>query len=256
MVVTAAGAVVIRTRAAVVAALQAGLRELDAVPAREPGVTVSVHVGSGADLVSNILTPLTRVFRGSHPEIEVHMTVAPRPRNLKRLKQGTLDFALILGPVDDEQLIGEAIASYDLALFGPPGHHLAGPAPAPLRALAAEQFVMPWERSHPRRVIEQVAERAGVRLQIVGQENRFAAQLRAVERGVGIAANGLHLLAPHVAAGRVCLLNVDEFPVAMDWFLVYRRGHLDPAPSAFREFLRAARQQIESDALWSAPADR
>jgi DNA-binding transcriptional LysR family regulator len=104
-------------------------------------------------------------------------------------------------------------------------------------------------------VIEQVAERAGVTLQIVGQENRFAAQLRAVERGVGIAANGLHLLAPHVAAGRVSLLNVDEFPVAMDWFLVYRRGHLGAAPSAFREFLRGARREIESDALWRTLAD-
>jgi DNA-binding transcriptional LysR family regulator len=254
--VTPAGEVVVRTRAAVMAALEAGLRELDAVSAGEPGVTVSVSVGSGADLVSSVLTPLTRVFRASHPDIDVLLSVAPRPRNLRRVKQGTLDFALILGPVDDEQLIGESIASYDLALFGPPGHWLAGPQRAPLTALSEERFVVPWQRSLPRRVIEQVAERAGVRLHIVGQENRVAAQLRAVERGVGIAANGLHLLAPHVAAGRVCLLNVEEFPVAMDWFLVYRRGHLSPAPSAFREFLRGARRQIESDALWSTPVDR
>jgi DNA-binding transcriptional LysR family regulator len=253
--VTPAGAVVVRMCAAVVAALDTGLGELDAVATRAPGAAVSVSVGSGADLIANVLTPLTPVFRAGHKDIELHMSIAPRPRNLRRVKQGTLDFALILGPVDDEQLIGESIASYDRALFGPPGHRLAGPQRAPLTALADEHFVAPWQRSLPRRVIEQVAERAGVTLQIVGQENRFAAQLRAVERGLGIAANGLHLLAPHVAAGRVSLLNVDEFPVAMDWFLVYRRGHLGAAPSAFREFLRGARREIESDALWRTLAD-
>jgi DNA-binding transcriptional LysR family regulator len=237
------------------AALESGLHELNDVASLDPEHKVRVSIGSGADFVSKVLTPLIAPFLSSHPTIDVHMSIAPRPRNLKRVRQGGLDFAVVLGPVDDEQLIGEPLASYDLALFGPPGHSLAARQPAALAALAHEQFVLPAQLSLPRRVIEQVAERAGIRLHVVAQENRFSAQLSAVKRGVGIAANGLHLLAPHVAAGRVCLLNVEGFPVAMDWFLVYRRGHLSPAAAAFRELLLGSRQQMANASVWNTPGE-
>ena len=72
------------------------------------------------------------------------------------------------------------------------------------------------------------------------QMTRNEAIKQAVRSGLGISVVSLHSVELELETGRLVILDVQGFPLPMDWYLVYRRGRrLSPAAKAFHEFVLA-----------------
>ena len=63
---------------------------------------------------------------------------------------------------------------------------------------------------------------------------------QAVEAGLGLAVVSLHTLELELETGRLCLLDVDGFPIRRHWYLAHLKDkRLSPVATAFREFVLA-----------------
>ena len=68
--------------------------------------------------------------------------------------------------------------------------------------------------------------------------NKNEAIKQAVEAGLGVGVVSLHTVQAELSARRLCVLDVQGFPLRRQWYLVQRRGkRLSPAAQAFVQFV-------------------
>lgn len=73
-------------------------------------------------------------LRARFPRLELHLVEEKTPRLIERLKEGSLDAAVLALPVVEESLVAEPLFREDFLLAMPVGHPLAAGAPGPLQA--------------------------------------------------------------------------------------------------------------------------
>ena len=83
---------------------------------------------------------------------------------------------------------------------------------------------------------------------------------QAVVAGMGIAFLSAHTIGLDLLAGNLVVLDVQDFPARLNWYLVHNRTkHLPPVAAAFKDFLlREGAALIERLVRfdWSAPSPR
>jgi DNA-binding transcriptional LysR family regulator len=71
-----------------------------------------------------------------------------------------------------------------------------------------------------------------------------------VEAGLGLGVVSLHTVEHELRDGRMVVLDVEDFPIRRDWYLVYRQGkRLSPSALSFRDFVLAQGAQMEPGVL-------
>jgi DNA-binding transcriptional LysR family regulator len=69
-----------------------------------------------------------RTFRRDHPELELHLTVAPSGEVLDAVTRGALDLAVCVEPGPDPALDVTPLLDEPLAVYAPPGARVGPPA--------------------------------------------------------------------------------------------------------------------------------
>lgn len=231
---TLAGEVLLASCAEISQTLERTEKALSAFRGLEQGtVTFGASLYFGAYILPRVHT----AFREYQPSVHVTHEIGDVPDLLDGLRRHRFDLVVVAGPVEDPALVAEPLGSYDVVLVGRPGHRLQHGPLAPFAELRSELLLLPKPTFILRSIMHRLAAEAGISLQVAMEANHIEAKLHAVTDGVGIAPIGSHAVVPGITAGQLALLQVEGFPIRIDYAVVHHKGNLSPAAGLYRRHL-------------------
>jgi DNA-binding transcriptional LysR family regulator len=183
-------------------------------------------------------TRLLAAFAKRYPDTSFSLDVTNRETLLRQLEQNEKDLVLMGKPPGGRDLIAEAFMENPLVVIAPPGHALAGEKQIPLQRLADETFVVREPGSGTFIAMERFFKEHGVEFSAGMEMTSNQAIKHAVEAGLGLGIVSIHTLELELEAGRLIILDVEDFPILRHWYVVHRKGkRLSPVAEAFKEFV-------------------
>ena len=214
------------------------LKEAEDAVARLKGVTggrLNVAVISAGDY---FFPRVLAAFGASHPGVAFNLTVHNRESLLRQLAENLTDLAVMVRPPSDRDIVAVAFAPHPYVIVAAPGHPLAGKRQIPRSALNRERFVQRERGSDTWNSMCEVFGRQVSRLNIAMEISSTETIKQAVVAGMGIAFLSAHTIGLDLLAGNLVVLDVQDFPAMLNWYLVHNRTkRLPPVAAAFKEFL-------------------
>jgi DNA-binding transcriptional LysR family regulator len=162
-----------------------------------------------------------RTFRRDHPDVELHLTVAPSGEVLDQLGRGRLDVAVCVAPEPDSALEVRSLLDDALAVYAPPGVRPGPPA-----------RWGPWVTfpvgSRTREAIAEALRTRGARFEVVAESHQPEVLAEMVRLGVG------WTVLPVVQAerGPDPLRRVGRSPLTARTLASVQRADRAPSPAA------------------------
>jgi DNA-binding transcriptional LysR family regulator len=231
---TDAGWLLLRTCETVFQEFEAALQQIEALQ----GVnTARVSLAVGTGFGSYLLPPIVAAFRQTYPHIPITVNIEVPGLRLEKVRQRDVDLAVITGDANDHELTSIPIARKDLVWIGLPGHHLAGQGTVLIQALKAERLIIGSAPSAESRALDWLAEKYGVVLHPAFELAGTEACVTAVISGMGVALVPYSTVLSRELSQSVTVLNVEGFPLQLNWSLVWRTDNLSTAAATFRDYL-------------------
>lgn len=179
-------------------------------------------------------------FAGRHPGVTLNFTVHNREGLLQHITENLTDLAIMVRPPTDLDTVNLPFAPHPYVIVAPPTHPLAGQKRIPRSRLLREPFVVRERGSDTSNSMEEGfgGDIAGVRIAMEIRSTETIKQ--AVIAGMGVSFLSAHTISQELRTGSLCVLDVQGFPLMLNWFLVHRRTkRLPPVAQAFKDFLLA-----------------
>ncbi len=168
----------------------------------------------------------------------MHLDVTNRQEVLRELAANEIDLAIMGQPPEGHDLEAVSFMENPLVVIAPPHHPLAGKKRIPIQAISGEPFLVREEGSGTRSATERFFAAHGVTPKTGLTMNTNEAIKQSVQAGMGLAVVALQTVSLEREAGRLEVLDVDEFPIARHWYVVHRMGkRLSTVAEAFKTFL-------------------
>ena len=198
----------------------------------------SVLVGASTSAGTYIVPALLGAFHARYPGILVTLMVANRRSIEERLLTHQVDLAVMSLIEQQERFVIEFLTPYELVVVAPPSHRLVARSRLTLHDLQQETFLLREQGSGTRLGTEQHFARAGISLQTTLELGSIEAIKEGVTAELGIAVLSRESVALEVANRDLILLDVQEFPLKRQWYVVNLKGRrLSRAASALQQFL-------------------
>ena len=195
----------------------------------------------GIDVASTAgyFTPqLLAEFCKRHPKARISLNVTNRETLLQRLANNEMDMAIMGRPPEGLDLDAEPFMENRLVIIAPVNHPLAGEKKIPMSRLAEETFLVREQGSGTRIAMERYFADNSIRLTTATEMNTNEAIKQAVQAGMGLGILSLHTVQLEFALNRLTVLDVENFPILRNWYVIHRRGkRLSVIAQAFKEFL-------------------
>ena len=121
-----------------------------------------------------------RRFRTEHPELQIHLRVAPSGDLLRELVAGSLDLAVCVEPPEPLRGVStEVLLTEDLAVYAPDGRRRPGPS------AGWGPWVLFPRGAHTRVVAEAALRRRGAPLEVVAESHQPDVLCEMVRLGLG-----------------------------------------------------------------------
>lgn len=236
LMVTEAGALVLRSAAAILAEverLEAGVAALRGLSAGRLDLAV---VSTAKYTLPWLIGPFSR----AHPGIDIRLTVGNRRDLLERFA-GHRDDLYVLGTLPEGLEADHVpLAENPIVVVAAPDHPLAGRAGVTLSDLAAYPLVMRETGSGTRRAAEAHFAEAGLVPRIHYELGANEAVKQAVIAGLGPAILSRGTVELELAHGYLVALDVTGFPLRRSWSMAWSRARpLSHAAAALRDALVA-----------------
>jgi LysR family transcriptional regulator, low CO2-responsive transcriptional regulator len=177
-------------------------------------------------------------FCRRHERVTVRLSVNNRQEILRQLAENTTDLTVLLRPPENADLFAEAFAPQPHVIIAPPEHELVHKRHIPLQALAKEAFVVREQGSDTRLAMDEVLAESGVKLNVTMEITSTETIKQAVIAGMGMSFLSAHTIGAELELGRLCVLDVEGFPVMREWHIVHHKNkRLPPVATAFKRFL-------------------
>ncbi len=214
------------------------LRELDEVIEGLKGVQRGHLRISVATTANSFATRLLAAFSRRYPGTSFSLDVTNRKSLLDQLASNETDLVIMGKPPDELELDALAFMDNPLVVIAPPDHPLAGGRRIPLARLQEETFVVRELHSGTRIAMERFFQERSMQLHTGMEMTSNSAIKHAVEAGLGLGLVSVHTLELELEAGRLVVLDVEDFPILRHWYLVKCAGkRLPPVAQAFSDFL-------------------
>lgn len=177
-------------------------------------------------------------FARSHQGVTLNLSVHNRDGLLNQLANNMTDLAIMVRPPVDMDTVNEPFAPHPYVIVAAPDHHLVSQKNIPISALMHEPFVVREKGSDTWNSMEEGF--AGRLPEInVAMEIRSTETIKqAVIAGMGISFLSAHTISLELQAGSLAVLDVEGFPVMLNWYVVHRKNkRLPPVAQAFKDFL-------------------
>jgi LysR family transcriptional regulator, low CO2-responsive transcriptional regulator len=201
-------------------------------------------------LAPEILGEFSRLY----PGIELALKVTNRERIIERMHSNEDDL-YIMGQAPEDELDVEAFpfAPNPLVVMAPRDHPLVGKKNIPLTEIAEQPFIMREPGSGIRDAVLRLFAAHGLRPKVRMELGSNEAIKHGIVGGLGLSVLSLHTLTLEGADGPVAILDVDQFPIHRQWYIVHPRGkELSLVARTFLEFAIASEGRIRErmESMW------
>jgi DNA-binding transcriptional LysR family regulator len=179
-------------------------------------------------------------FAQRHEGVSLNFSVCNREELLEQLAGNLTDLAIMARPpaAEETDTVAEAFAPHPYVIVAPPSHPLASRKRIPAARVAKEPFIV---REHGSDTWNSMEEAFGERIADVNvaMEIKSTETIKqAVMAGMGIGFLSAHTVARELKSRSLVVLDVQGFPLMLNWYVVHRRTkRLPPVARAFKEFL-------------------
>jgi DNA-binding transcriptional LysR family regulator len=191
-----------------------------------------VLIGSNEGGV-HMLLPLIEKFREKHSRILVDVRRVPARQVGVEVAQGSLDFGIMTFDPGDKRLNSLTIGADELVLLVYPSHPFAGRDTVPMSEFAHETVIAHSDPSPARDQVLRQAELRHAPINIQIALPSLEGIKRAVEQQMGVALLPRRCALAELARKQLVAVRVPEVRLPRQVRLVYRRGDLSHAATAF-----------------------
>jgi DNA-binding transcriptional LysR family regulator len=189
-------------------------------------------------------------FAQRHEGVTLNFGVCNREELLTQLKENVTDLAVMVRPPEDEDTVAEPFAPHPYVIVAAPTHPLARTPRIPVYRIVREPFVVREKGSD---TWNSMVEGFGGNLPglNIAMEIRSTETIKqAVMAGMGVSFLSAHTISRELQAGSLTVLDVQGFPLMLNWYVVHRRAkRLPPVAQAFKNFLLADGSALIDQAL-------
>ncbi|SKA58816.1 LysR substrate binding domain-containing protein [Enterovibrio nigricans DSM 22720] len=141
-------------------------------------------------------------------------------------------------PPAELDLITTVFMENPLVVIAPIDHPFCDKQKIPLEAIAKEPMVVREQGSGTRFSIEKFFHNQGLSLNIAAEMTASEAIKQAVSAGLSLGIVSRHTIDLEIESKRLCILDVENFPILRHWYLVHRKEkRLSPIAEAFQHFV-------------------
>jgi len=219
-------------------AIIAQFDEADAAMAQLKGIAggkLNVAVISAGDY---FFPQLMVAFARQHSGVQLNLTVHNREELLGELAANRTDLAVMVRPPDDLDTQNDAFAPHPYVIVGAPDHPLAARQRISMDELIKQPFVTREPGSDTWFSMQEAFGKHLDALQVAMEIKSTETIKQAVIAGIGLGFLSFHTIGRELAARSLVVLEVEGFPLMLNWYIVHRREkRLAPVARAFRQFL-------------------
>ena len=177
-------------------------------------------------------------FAQRHSGVTLNFGVCNREELLAQMQENVTDLAVMVRPPEEADMVAEPFAPHPYVIVAPPTHPLAHSKRIPVSRISREPFVVREKGSD---TWNSMKEGFGANLPDlnVAMTIRSTETIKqAVMAGMGVTFLSAHTISRELQAGSLAVLDVQGFPVMLNWYVVHRRSkRLPPVAQAFKSFL-------------------
>jgi DNA-binding transcriptional LysR family regulator len=179
-------------------------------------------------------------FASRHDNVTLNFTVHNRQGLLQHIVDNLTDLAVMVRPPTDLDTINRPFAPHPYVVVAAPSHPLVGSRQISSARLLREAFVVRERGSDTWKSMEDGFGGYLGTLRVAMEIRSTETIKQAVIAGMGISFLSAHTVSKELEDGSLCQLDVQGFPLMLNWYVVHRRGkRLPPVAQAFRDFLLA-----------------
>jgi DNA-binding transcriptional LysR family regulator len=198
-----------------------------------------VLIGSNEGGV-HVLLPLIEIFRQKHSRILVDVRRVPARQVGVEVAQGTLDFGIITFDPGDKRLQSVALGPDELVMLVYPSHPFSGRDTVPMADFAHETVIAHSDPSPARDNVLRQAELRHAPINIQIALPSLEGIKRAVEKKMGVALLPRRCAVAEIERGQLVAVKIPEVRYPRQLRLLYRKGELSHAASAFLQAVKSA----------------
>ena len=177
-------------------------------------------------------------FIGRHKGVVLNFTVHNREGLLAQMAANLADLAIMVRPPQEPGMVSEAFAPHPYVIVAAPGHGLVSQRNINMARLLQELFVVREKGSDTWHSMQEGFGEQIARLKIAMEIKSTETIKQAVMAGMGIGFLSAHTIGQEIRNGSLKLLDVQGFPLMLNWYVVQRQHkRLPPVAQAFKDFL-------------------
>lgn len=177
-------------------------------------------------------------FASNHPGVTFNLTVHNREELLRQLGENLTDLAIMVRPPQGMDTVNEPFAPHPYVIVAAPSHPLALKKRIPVATVAREPFVVREKGSDTWNSMEEGFGEHLAHLNIAMEITSTETIKQAVIAGMGISFLSAHTISLELQVGSLVVLDVQSFPLMLNWYVVHRKNKRLPAVAvAFKTFL-------------------
>lgn len=189
-------------------------------------------------------------FAQRHAGVTFNFNVMNREELLAAIKENRTDLAVMVRPPDDSDTVAEPFAPHPYVIVAAPTHPLARTQAIPMARILREPFVVREKGSDTWNSLVEAFGRFLPQLNIAMEIRSTETIKQAVIAGMGVSFLSAHTVSRELQAGSLTVLDVQGFPLMLNWYVVHRRAkRLPPVAQAFKNFLMADGADLIDQAL-------
>jgi len=197
--------------------------------------TLRVGVISAGDY---FLPRILAGFLRAHPGVALDLAVVNRSELLARLADNRTDLAIMTRPPSRAEAVSAAFSPHPYVIVASPAHPLAARRRIPVATVLRERFIVREHGSETRNVMARAFGASWGKLDVAMEIGRTETIKQAVIAGLGISFLSAHTVAAECQAGHLAVLDVQGFPLVLDWYVAHHRSkRLPPVAAGFRALL-------------------
>jgi DNA-binding transcriptional LysR family regulator len=197
--------------------------------------------------IPRLLGPFCQLY----PGIEISLQVTNHEGILERMTNNMDDLYIMSQVPEHLDVSYQQFLENPLVVLAPINHPLAEEKNIPIQRLADEPFIMREPGSGTRRAVQQLFDQHGVTVKVKLELGSNEAIKHAIAGGLGISVLSRHTLLPDT--GDLTILDVENFPIKRDWYMVYPSGkQLSIVARTYFEYLMDAAKQIVEQTVFSS----
>ena len=177
-------------------------------------------------------------FMERHDGVTLNLAVHNREELMHQLAGNLTDLAIMVRPPEGMDTINETFAPHPYVIVAAPTHPLVGQRNIPLSELSDEAFVSREKGSDTWNSMQEGFAGKLSNLRIAMEIKSTETIKQAVIANMGIAFLSAHTVGLELQAGKLAVLDIQGFPVMLNWYVVHRKNkRLPPVALAFKQFL-------------------